>query len=188
MIDPATLLPAAPLLVTPRLRLRALDADDATALFRVFSDDEAMRFWSTPPHASPAATAEMLAHILANFAAGAGVEWAIARGDDVAVGKIGLWRWQRTHSRAEVGFILRRDLWRQGLAAEALAAVVRFGFGHLQLHSIEAQLDVDNVGSTRTLERVGFRREGLQRQSFFDGREHRDTLLYGLLASDLDAT
>jgi ribosomal-protein-alanine N-acetyltransferase len=52
---------------------------------------------------------------------------------------------------------------------------------------VEAQLDADNGASARTLERAGFRREGLLRQSFFDGRSYRDTLVYGLVASDLGA-
>jgi RimJ/RimL family protein N-acetyltransferase len=219
VIDPTTLLPAPPTLATARLRLRPIAAaSDAAAMFAVFSDEEAMRYWSEPPHAAVAATQAMLEKCAASFAAGSGIEWAIVQGGsghgdngggsgggrerasggggreragdgdggggDVAVGKIGLWRWQRAHSRGEIGFILRRDLWRQGLASEALGAVVRFGFSRLELHSVEAQLDGANDGSARTLERAGFVREGRLRQSYFDGRSFRDTLIYGLLAAE----
>jgi ribosomal-protein-alanine N-acetyltransferase len=184
VIDPATLLPEPPILTTARLRLRPLRLDDAEALFAVFSDAQTMRYWSSPPHGSSRLTAEVVEAARASFFAGTGIEWAITRSDDVAIGKIGHWRWQRAHSRSEVGFILRRDLWRQGLATEALAAVVDWGFLTLALHSIEAQLDVENEGSQRTLERVGFRREGQLRQSYFDGRAYRDTLVYGLLRGD----
>ncbi len=126
MIDPAILFSDDNLTIrTTRLVLRPLKRDDAEALFAVFRDAEAMRFWSSPPHGSRLVTAEMIDRVNEAFAAGDGVEWAITRGDDdVCVGKIGHWRWQRAHSRSEVGFIVRRDLWRQGLAAEALAAVV----------------------------------------------------------------
>jgi len=34
---------------TERLLLRPLRADDAAALFAIFSDPEVMRYWSTPP-------------------------------------------------------------------------------------------------------------------------------------------
>jgi ribosomal-protein-alanine N-acetyltransferase len=130
-------------------------------------------------------TEEMLARAYTSFLAGDGIEWAITLADDDrAVGKIGHWRWQRSHSRSEVGFILRRDLWRRGLAAEALATAVDWGFRRLELHSVEAQLDIANVGSQRTLERVGFRREGQLREAYFDGRLYRDTLIYGLLRED----
>jgi RimJ/RimL family protein N-acetyltransferase len=186
MIDPQSLLTDEHLTIaTARLRLRPMRRDDAEGLFLVFCDAQAMRYWSSPPHGSPLVTAEVIERAQMAFFAGDGIEWAITRADDdTAVGKIGHWRWQRAHSRSEVGFILRRDLWGQGLGAEALAAVVEWGFRRLELHSIEAQLDAGNMASQRTLERVGFRREGLLRQSYFDGREYRDTLLYGLVRGE----
>ena len=190
MIDPTTLITDDKLTIaTARLRLRPMRRDDAEGLFLVFCDAQAMRFWSSPPHGSPLLTAEVIERAQVAFMAGDGIEWAITRaGDDTAVGKIGHWRWQRAHSRSEVGFILRRDLWGQGLASEALAAVVDWGFARLELHSIEAQLDFENLGSQRTLERVGFRPEGRLRQSYFDGKAYRDTLVYGLLRSDRSST
>ena len=189
MIDPATLLTDDKLAIaTPRLRLRPLRRDDAEALFLVFCDAQAMRYWSSPPHGSLLVTAEVIEGAQAAFIGGSGIEWAITRaGDDTAVGKIGHWRWQRAHSRSEVGFILRRDLWGQGFAAEALGAIVDWGFRRLELHSIEGQLDYENLGSQRTLERVGFRPEGRLRQAYYDGREFRDTLVYGIVAGDRSA-
>ena len=187
MIDPATLLQHPPSLTTPRLALRPLALEDTEALFAVFSDAEAMRYWSTGPHDTPAVTQAMIRRALDARARHEGLEWAITRrGDDRAIGKIGHWRWQKEHSRSEIGFIMRRDLWRQGLASEALLAAAHFGFEVLQLHSIEAQLDSANEGSMRTLERVGFALEGRLRQSYFDGKGYRDTLVYGLLREDLD--
>jgi RimJ/RimL family protein N-acetyltransferase len=186
LIDPFLLGPEPPTLTSARLVLRPLRASDGEALFAVFSDPVAMRWWSSPPHGSPHMTEEMVELAAQSFRAGDGIEWAITLGrDERAVGKIAHWRWQRAHSRSEVGFILRRDLWRQGLATEALATVVEWGFRRLELHSVEAQLDIDNVASLRTLERVGFRREGRLRQAYFDGRQFRDTLVYGLLREDL---
>jgi [ribosomal protein S5]-alanine N-acetyltransferase len=185
VIDPSTLLSDPPTISTPRLELRVVRVSDADQLFDTFRDAEAMRYWSSPPHGSPLLTAEVIERAQMAFIAGDGIEWAITRaGDDTAIGKIGHWRWQRTHSRSEVGFIVRRDLWGQGFAVEALGAVVDWGFRRLELHSIEAQLDAANIASQRTLERAGFKREGLLRQSYFDGREFRDTLVYGMLASD----
>ena len=79
----------------PRLRLRPMRRDDTEALFLVFCDAQAMRYWSSPPHGSPLLTAEVIERAQMAFIAGDGIEWAITRvGDDAAVGKIGHWRWQ----------------------------------------------------------------------------------------------
>jgi ribosomal-protein-alanine N-acetyltransferase len=185
MIDPSTLLSDPPTITTARLTLRVVRVNDAEQLFETFRDAEAMRYWSSPPHESPAVTAEMLERARASFLAGEGIEFAMMpRGEERVIGKVGHWRWQKAHSRSEIGFILRRDLWRQGLATEALRAAVEWGFAKLELHSVEAQLDAGNLGSARTLERAGFVREGVLRQSYWDGKEFRDTAMYGLLRSE----
>ena len=173
-------------MATARLRLRPMRRDDAEGLFLVFCDAQAMRFWSSPPHGSPLLTAEVIERAQVAFMAGDGIEWAITRaGDDTAVGKIGHWRWQRAHSRSEVGFILRRDLWGQGFAAEALAAVVDWGFARARAATASRRSSTPRTSrSQRTLERVGFRREGLLRQSYYDGHMYRDTLVYGLLRDE----
>ena len=110
MIDPLTLVTDDKLAIaTARLRLRPMRRDDAEGLFLVFSDAQTMRYWSGPPHGSPLVTVEVIERAQMAFLAGEGIEWAITRaGDDTAVGKIGHWRWQRPHSRSEVGFILDR--------------------------------------------------------------------------------
>jgi len=42
----------------------------------------------------------------------------------------------------------------------------------------------DNIASARTLERLGFQREGLLRERWIVEGQVSDTTLYGLLASD----
>lgn len=184
MIDPAVLLADLPTITTERLTLRVVRTTDAEELFETFRDPEVMKYWSTGPHASPTITAEMIERARASFLSGDGIEFAILDLQKRVIGKIGHWRWQKAHSRSEIGFILRRDMWQLGLATEALRATVQWGFDTLKLHSIEAQLDSENLGSARTLERIGFTREGLLRQSYFDGTSYRDTLVYGLVRGE----
>ena len=51
----------------------------------------------------------------------------------------------------------------KGHMTRAVAAVVRFGFGAMRLHRIEAACIPDNLPSMALLTRNGFRREGLAR-------------------------
>ena len=64
---------------------------------------------------------------------------------------------------------------------EALRALLDFGFGELDLNRIEADIDPRNGASARTLERLGFTKEGYLRERWIVGDEVSDTALYGLL-------
>ena len=64
---------------------------------------------------------------------------------------------------------------------EALRALLDFGFGELDLNRIEADIDPRNSASARTLERLGFTKEGYLRERWIVGDEVSDTALYGLL-------
>lgn len=45
---------------------------------------------------------------------------------------------------AEIGYDLARACWGRGIGAEAVGAVIRFGFGALRLHRLEADTLADN--------------------------------------------
>jgi RimJ/RimL family protein N-acetyltransferase len=67
---------------------------------------------------------------------------------------------------------------------EALHALLGFAFDVLDLHRIEADVDPRNVPSIRTLERLGFQREGYLRERWQVNGEIQDALFYGLLRPD----
>ena len=61
----------------------------------------------------------------------------------------------------ELGFHLRPQFWRQGLAEEAARAVVEYAFADLGARALFAGHHPENVGSKRLLEKLGFRNTGL---------------------------
>lgn len=174
-----------PILDTPRLRLRAPSDGDIPALFAIFGDPEAMRYWSTPAMTDLAQAAARLRDGERHAEAGTLFEWGIARReDDALIGTCTLFRIDRDHRRAELGYILRRDHWGRGLAKEALTAVIDRAFGTLALHRLEADTDPRNTASRRLLERLGFTLEGRLRERYFVAGEVQDSSFYGLLAPD----
>lgn len=58
-------------------------------------------------------------------------------------------------------------LWGQGLASEALGAVLAYGFGPLALPRIAGVCDVPNARSAAMLARAGFRRTGEHQGVFY---------------------
>ena len=125
-----------PVLETPRLRLRLPVDADVPALFAIFSDPEAMRYWTTPPMGDLTEAEAYVRDIHRHAEAGTLFQWGIARReDDLVIGTCTLLRIEREHRRCELGYILRRDHWGARLAHEALTAVVDHAFGTLAASS-----------------------------------------------------
>jgi RimJ/RimL family protein N-acetyltransferase len=138
---------------------------------------------SVPQLTSEADNLAVLAEIHDCFRAGTLYQWGIEL-ERVIVGSCTLANIDRRHRRAELGFALARAFWGRGLMLEALPALIQFAFGHLDLHRIEADTDPRNTASMRVLERLGFQREGLLRERYFQLGEAQDAVVYGLLRRD----
>ncbi len=172
----------APFLTTARLDLRALEKDDAEALFAIFADEETMRFDWNPVMRTLDEAHEMIARAIERAPGDLGRRWVlIERASRTLVGMCTLTNLSRPHDRCEIGYVLERSRWGAGLMTEALEAVLVHAFDGLALHRVEAELDPRNARSVRLLERLGFAREGLMRGRYFVNDEVCDALWMGLL-------
>ena len=178
-------------LATPRLALRPQQAADAGALFEIFSDPRAMRYWSTPPWTTPQQAVERIEQDNAWLEEGAALRLALvprgAAEQDLGRGVIGtvsLFAFDTASQRAEIGYILAPRAWGRGLMHEALCALVAYAFGPLGLRRLEADIDPRNERSGKALERLGFRPEGLLRERWSVAGEVSDSALFGLLARE----
>jgi len=175
-------------LATPRLLLRPLVAADAPTLFTAFSDPETTRYWSTAPWPSVADAQTLIAKDRLALPAGEYLRLGLElRATGALIGMCNLFQWVRPCRRAELGYGMQRAHWGHGLMHEALTALLRFGFEQLDLNRVEADVDPRNVGSVRSLERLGFIKEGLLRERWIVDGEVSDTGFYGLLRSDWSA-
>lgn len=172
-----------PVLHTRRLVLRELREDDAPAIFRLRSSPDVMRYIPKPLDTRSADSLRMVREFRQAAVAGDAIMWAITvKGSDRLVGYIGYWRILKEHHRAEVGYALHPDLWGQGLASEALAAVLEHGFRVIGLNSVEATVAPGNTASIHVLQRNQFVREGYFRENYRVNGEYVDSLVYSRLA------
>jgi len=74
-----------------------------------------------------------------------------------------------------------RACWGKGYMNEALNALVSHAFEVMRLRRLEADVDPRNAASIRTLERLGFQREGYLRERWHVNGEVQDAIFYGLL-------
>jgi len=69
----------------------------------------------------------------------------------------------------------------KGIVTEAIEAILVYGFEVMNLHSVEAIIDPDNIASERVLQKNGFVKEAhIIENEFFDGK-FWDTVIYSLL-------
>ena len=73
------------------------------------------------------------------------------------------------------------EYWGKGIAQEAVREILRFGFAHMDLHSIEARIDPRNRGAIAILRSMGFEQEALLREFIYFEDGYRDMAIYGVL-------
>ena len=81
----------------------------------------------------------------------------------------------------ELGYSIHNHEWRQGYAYEALSALLNQLPTLLDVHRIEAHVSLDNVPSSRLLEKLGFQQEGVREQFMFEGDQWVDKRVYAKL-------
>jgi RimJ/RimL family protein N-acetyltransferase len=158
----------ATILRTDRLLLRRFRPDDASAIHAALSDPEAMRFWSTLPHAALAHTRAWVDGTIAAVAAGESDDFAVEHAGAL-IGKAGLWQGD------EIGFIFARPAWGQGFAREAVAAVCDHAFAAGR-EVITADVDPRNTRALRLLTSLGFTETGRAEKTFQLGQEWADSV------------
>jgi ribosomal-protein-alanine N-acetyltransferase len=157
---------------TRRLLLRRARADDFAALHAVFSDAEAMRYWSRPPHDDIAETRKWVDDMI-GAPPGESDDFVIERDGEV-IGKAGCWR------LPEIGYILHPSAWGHGYATEAVAAVVAHVFATHPIPEIIADVDPRNSASLALLARIGFRETGRAERTMQIGGEWVDSVYLAL--------
>jgi ribosomal-protein-alanine N-acetyltransferase len=174
-----------PTIDAERIRLRWISAEDTDAFYAIYSNPEVMRYWSTPPLRDRAEAANLIRKIHADWQRRIILKWGIAlRSDDRLIGSITLFNLEFSHRRAEIGYALAREHWGHGYMTEALMALLKYAFEVLELHRIEADVDPRNTASIKTVERLGFQREGYLRERWQVNGEIQDAFFYGLLKQE----
>ncbi len=168
-----------------RLILRPMRVADAADLFAIFADARVTRYLSKPPWTDMRSAHERIARDIECMRAGQYACFGIeeTQGGKL-IGECSLFNLMPQCRRAEIGYTLAYDAWGKGYITEALPALLEFGFAHLDLNRVEADIDPRNVASAKTLERLGFAKEGHLRERWIVDGEVSDSWLYGLLVGD----
>jgi len=181
---------AYPTLEAVRLMLRAMRIEDADFLLKEWSDPLVTQLMCDEEPLQTRAQAEEFLHRLQTPDRILDSKWwgIELKSDGHLIGTCGYLRWNPQHHRAEIGYDLCPNSWGQGLMPEALQALIRYGFGEMDLNRIEAMTHIANLRSQRVLAKLGFQREGLLREYFYRNGIYNHQVQYSLLKRELNST
>lgn len=163
-----------------RLAMRRQSVDDAEALFDAYSDAGLMTYWSSAPHRD---VAETRAYLVTHVAQSDWRGWSITlKGDDRAIGTLGAG--ERRNGVIEIGYMLTRRYWGQGIAREAVSRLLDLLLVEEQRRRVMADTDPDNAASNALLKSLGFSLEGRLRGEWDTHIGIRDSLIWGLLREE----
>lgn len=137
-------------IVTKRLRLKPLAISDAPSAFAWQSDPEVNRFMSYPLFRNIEQTEKWISSI--------GEEeriFGIFLIDGNLIGACGIKKCGNSDDW-EVGYNLRRTVWGNGYATEAVRAMVDWAHGEFGARVFTAKYATENLRSGRVLEKCGF--------------------------------
>ena len=174
-----------PTLAAGRVRLRPLAEADVASLFAIFGDSEVVRYWGHAVLPDMSAARALLQDIRTRFAQRSLFQWGLeVISSAEVVGTCTLASLDFENCRAELGFALARRHWGLGYMTDALPPLLTFAFCDMNLHRVWADTDPRNLRSSRALERLGFRQEGLLREHYLVQGKAQDAVVYGLLRAD----
>lgn len=168
--------------------VRAWEEADVAALVDAMQDRTISRWAHRVPWPYGRAEGEgFVAMAAAARAAETAAHLAVVSADSGSLlGGVALAAVDRDDRSASLGYWVALAARNHGVARRSSRLVVSWAFGTLGIERIELHCEPGNVPSQRVAEAAGFRREGLLRGHLRTKEGRRDSLVYGLLASDWD--
>lgn len=175
-----------PVIEGEKIRLRKIKLEDGNELFKYYSNENVHRYldWNGPKTLER--SYEVIKIWNKGYIDGWIIRFAIAdKVTDKIIGTIFLNEFQG--KRAEVGYELSENYWRNGIMSEAIKEVISFGFKELGLVRIQAFVCEENIASRSLLKKFNFKEEGYLRkfECHTVTEKCKDMYIYGLLNTEL---
>lgn len=174
-----------PIIETECLLMRELVEADAPALFEFYRDPDFTRYIVFDPHKSLDDSLAFVALMKNIYQQKDSVRWGMElKENGQLIGNAGLHFWKRDIRCADVGYHIGQDFQGHGFATETLAAMVDFGFEHMNLNRLQGYINPGNDASGRVMEKLGFIKEGIWRQVEIKDGKLVDKIWFALLREE----
>lgn len=169
---------------TERLMIRPFKNTDLQDVFAIYNNEDTCKFllhnqW-THENMEKKFNKKLANGILSNESM---LSLAVVYKNKV-IGDLSVW-YTDMKDTVEIGYSFSNEVAGKGLATEAVSSLVVQLFDVFNIHRLQAKLDARNIASQKLCERIGMRKEAHFTQDFWNKNEWTDSIVYGMLASDL---
>ncbi|MEI5909357.1 GNAT family N-acetyltransferase [Bacillus spongiae] len=171
---------------TKRLTIRPFKNNDLQDVFHIYNNDETCKYllhdkWTREN------MQESFDKKLKNRSLTKETSLSLAVVDRTnVIGDLSVW-YTGMKDTVEIGYCFSSETSGKGYATEAVRHLVKLLFDELEVHRIQATLDARNLASQKLCERIGMRKEAHFTQDFWSKGEWTDSIVYGMLVSDLES-
>lgn len=100
------------------------------------------------------------------------------------VGLVGLKDTDTVNNKTEIGYWLSEGYQKKGIMTRACKAMIDYAFDVMNLNRVQLKAATENIKSQQVAERLGFKREGIEREGELHSRGYVDLVIFGLLKSE----
>ncbi|MFF0829273.1 GNAT family N-acetyltransferase [Brevibacillus sp. NPDC003359] len=169
-----------------RVFLRPIGTDDTELYFRSLFNKETRMLTGTQKHF----TREQIQQYIENKSQDSSsvlLLICLCENDQV-IGDVQIGDIDRNNRNAFIRISIDQNAYQgKGYGSEALLLMLDYGFGILNLHRIELNVFAFNERAIHTYEKLGFQREGVQRQALYYNHAYHDSILMSMLADEYRA-
>jgi ribosomal-protein-alanine N-acetyltransferase len=170
-----------PTLITGNLKLRKIQLSDVPSLVKYANNKKiSVQVFNIPfPYGEEDAIFR-INFVLQGFKNKERYAFAITlKGDDELIGEIGL-HLDKTNNSAQFGYWVAEPYWGKGIATEATAAILKFGFEKLDLNKIFATHYPDNAASGKVMQNNNMIKEAELKEHYKIENVYRSVIQYRL--------
>ncbi|KMY54391.1 GNAT family acetyltransferase [Bacillus sp. FJAT-27231] len=172
-------------LYTERLYLRKMTVEDASSLFKIWSDPDVTRFMNIDHFTEEDQAKDIIMYLDELSHENKAVRFSIIeQQSNQIIGSCGYNFLDFENAKTEIGYDIAKIHWGKGYAPEAVSALIDHAFHPLNFNRIEAKVEPENINSIKVLQKLTFTFERTLRQYEKVKGKFIDLNLYSRLKSD----
>lgn len=161
-----------PVLETERLTLRALELNDAKAIFGLRTNKEVNTFITRTLLNNLSETRAFIDNISNSINNNTSIFWVLESKDNAELlGTIGLSNFEIEENYAEIGYDLHPDFQENGYMSEAFEAILNFSAKQMDLKFVEAFTHQNNNASVALLKKYNFELQPDKKDADFEDNQ-----------------